>query len=46
MILTEGRINIIGAIPIGTVQSGAGNGKDGQPKRDKETVWHVKKFSW
>jgi len=45
IILTEGRINIIDATPIEAAQSGSGKGKDGQPKRDKEAGWHVKKDS-
>ena len=36
MILTEGRINIIDVTPIEAAQSSSGNGKDGQPKRDKD----------
>ncbi len=45
IILTEGRINIIDATPIEAAQSGSGKGKDGQPKRDKQAGWHVKKDS-
>ena len=45
IILTEGRINIIDATPIEASQSGSGKGKDGQPKRDKQAGWHVKKDS-
>ena len=44
-ILTEGRINIIDATPIEAAQSGSGKGKDGEPKRDKDAGWHVKKNS-
>ena len=36
IILTVGRINIIGATPIEAAQSGAVAGKDGHPKRDKD----------
>lgn len=45
IILTEGRINIIDATPIEAAQSGSGKGKNGQPKRDKQAGWHVKKDS-
>ena len=45
IILTERRINIIDATPIGAAQSGSGKGKDGQPKRDKQAGWHVRKDS-
>ena len=45
IILTEGRINIIDATPVEAAQSGSGKGKDGQPKRDKQAGWHVKKDS-
>lgn len=45
IILTQGRINIIDATPIEAAQSGSGKSKDGQPKRDKEAGWHVKKDS-
>jgi len=45
IILTEGRINIIDATPIEAAQSGSGNVKDGQPKRDKDAGWHVIKDS-
>jgi len=45
IILTEGRINIIDATPIEAAQSGSGKGKDGQPKRDPDGGWHVKKDS-
>ncbi|MEO1919028.1 MAG: IS5 family transposase [Paracoccaceae bacterium] len=45
IILTEGRINIIDATPIEAAQSGSGKGKDGQPKRDPDVGWHVKKDS-
>jgi len=45
IILTEGRINIIDATPIEAAQSGSGKGKDGEPKRDKDAGWHVKKNS-
>ena len=43
--MTEGRINIIDATPIEAAQSGSGKGKDGQPKRDPDGGWHVKKDS-
>jgi IS5 family transposase len=42
IIMTEGRINIIDATPIEAGQSGPGKGADGEPKRDKDAVWHVK----
>lgn len=45
IIMTEGRINIIDAIPIEAAQSGSGKGKDGQPTRDTDAGWHVKKNS-
>lgn len=45
IILTEGRINIIDATPVEAAQSGSGKGKDGQPSRDREADWHVKKDS-
>jgi transposase, IS5 family len=45
IIMTEGRINIIAATPVEAAQSGSGKGKDGQPKRDKQAVWHVKEDS-
>jgi IS5 family transposase len=45
IILTEGRINIIDATPVEAAQSGSGKGKDGEPKRDKDAGWHVKKNS-
>ena len=45
IILTEGRINIIDAPPVEAAQSGSGKGKDGQPKRDRQAGWHVKKDS-
>ena len=31
--------------PVEAAQSGSGKGKDGQPKRDKDAGWHVKKDS-
>ena len=43
IILTEGRINIIDATPVEATQSGLGKGKDGQPKRDRQAGWHVRK---
>ena len=43
IILTQGRIHIIDAPPVEAAQSGSGKGKDGQPKRYKQTGWHVKK---
>ena len=43
IIMTEGRINIIDATPVEAARSGHGHGKDGQPVRDKEAGWHVKK---
>ena len=43
IILTEGRTNIIDATPIEAAQSWPGKGNDGQPKRDKQAGWHVKK---
>lgn len=45
IIMTEGRINIIDAIPIEAARSGSGKGKDGQATRDPEAGWHVKKDS-
>ena len=45
IIMSEGRINIIDATPIEAAQSGPGNGKDGQPKKDAEAGWHVKNDS-
>jgi IS5 family transposase len=45
IILTEGRINIIDATPIEAAQSGSGKSKNGQPKRDPDGGWHVKKDS-
>ena len=45
IIMTQGRINIIDATPVEAAQSGSGNGKDGQPKRDSDGGWHVKKDS-
>ena len=45
IILKEGRINIIDATPIEAAQSGSGEGKDGQSKRDKDAGWHVKEDS-
>jgi len=45
IIMAEGRINIIDATPIEAAQSGSGKGKDGQPKRDPDGGWHVKKDS-
>ena len=43
IILTEGRINIIDATPIEVAQSGSGKDNGGQPKRDRQAGWHVKK---
>lgn len=45
IIMTEGRINIIDATPIEAAQSGSGKNKDGEPARDQEADWHVKKDS-
>lgn len=45
IIMTEGRINIIDATPVEAAQSGSGKNKEGQPKRDPEAGWHVKKDS-
>jgi len=45
IIMTEGRINIIDATPIEAAQSGSGKGKDGNPTKDPEAGWHVKKDS-
>jgi len=45
IIMSEGRINIIDATPIEAAQSGPGNGKNGQPKKDPEAGWHVKQDS-
>jgi IS5 family transposase len=45
IIMTQGRINIIDATPIEAAQSGPGNGKNGQPKKDPEAGWHVKQDS-
>ena len=45
IIMTEGRINIIDATPVEAAQSGPGKGKDGQPTRDPDAGWHVKKDS-
>ena len=45
IILTQGRINIIDATPVEAAQSGSGKGKGGQPKRDRQAGWHVKKDS-
>jgi IS5 family transposase len=45
IIMTEGRINIIDATPVEAAQSGAGKDKAGQPARDPEAGWHVKKNS-
>jgi len=36
IIMTQGRINIIDAIPIEASRSGPGNGTEGQPKKDPE----------
>ncbi|MGJ8682899.1 hypothetical protein, partial [Paraglaciecola sp.] len=45
IIMSEGRINIIDATPIEAARSGSGNGKDGEPKKDREAGWHVKNDS-
>lgn len=49
IIMTEGRINIIDATPVEAAQSGPGKskgkGKDGEPTRDPDAGWHVKKDS-
>ena len=45
IIMAEGRINIIDATPIEAAQSGPGNRKNGQAKRDPEAGWHVKNDS-
>lgn len=45
IIMTEGRINIIDATPVEAAQSGPGKNKAGDPKRDQEADWHVKKDS-
>jgi len=45
IIMTEGRINIIDATPVEAAQSSPGKGVDGQPTRDSEAGWHVKKDS-
>jgi transposase, IS5 family len=45
IILTQGRITIIDATPVEAAQSGSGKGKGGQPKRDRQAGWHVKKDS-
>ena len=45
VILTQGRINIIDTTPVEAAQSGSGKGKGGQPKRDRQAGWHVKKDS-
>ena len=45
IIMTQGRINIIDATPIEASRSGSGSGKDGNPKRDAQAGWHVKKDS-
>lgn len=45
IVMTEGRINIIDATPIEAAQSGSGKGKDGEPTRDPQAGWHVKKDS-
>ena len=45
IILTQGRIHIIDAPPVEAAQSGSGKGKGGQPKRDRQAGWHVKKDS-
>lgn len=45
IIMTEGRINIIDATPIEAAQSGDGKDKNGQPTKDAEAGWHVKKDS-
>jgi IS5 family transposase len=45
IVMTEGRINIIDATPIEAAQSGSGKNKDGEPTRDQEADWHVKKDS-
>jgi IS5 family transposase len=42
IIITQGRINIIDAIPIEAAQSGPGKGKNGEPKKDPEAGWHFK----
>ena len=42
IIMTQGRINIVNATPIEAAQSGCGNGKDGESKRDADAGWHVK----
>ena len=45
IIPTERRINIIDAIPVKAAQPRSGKGKDGKPKRDKDTGWDVEKNS-
>ena len=45
IIMAEGRINIIDATPVEAAQSGSGNRKNGQAKRDPEAGWHVKNDS-
>ncbi len=45
IIMTEGRINIIDATPVEAAQSGPDKNKAGEPKRDQEADWHVKKDS-
>jgi len=42
IIMTQGRINIVDATPIEAAQSGSGNTKSGEAKRDADAGWHVK----
>jgi len=45
IIMTEGRVNIIGATPIEATRSGSGNGVEGCPTKNDEAGWHVKQDS-
>jgi len=45
IIMTAGRINIIDATPIEAAQAGNGKDRDGQPTKDAQAGWHVKKDS-
>ncbi|MDP0562987.1 MAG: hypothetical protein QS721_11945 [Candidatus Endonucleobacter sp. (ex Gigantidas childressi)] len=43
--MSEGRINIIDAIPIETERSGSGHDKSGKPTKYPEAGYHVKNDS-
>ena len=45
IIMSEGKINIVDATPIEAAQSGSGNNKEGEAKRDPDAGWHVKQNS-